>query len=148
MTGRHLAQLQAAVIAQQPAVNASLAAASLPALKTMAGEPIHPAARRPLARVTLAGEHPVARPFGGGAYAETVTVTVTLEVDAAEAVVLAYEGVVKATLAGAGATLRAAVADATLSQWELIGGTSEPDSERENADAWAVEIRYLALLQW
>lgn len=144
----YLVELQAAVVALKPSIDAALTAAGLAPLMHMRADGGRPTNKRPLALVTLQGSRSVAHRFSPADNQETVPVTVTLRLDRPEPEGLAYETVLKRVLAGAGAALAVAVTDAKLTRWQVSGGSAGPDRERENAEAWVVTVTCQALIQW
>lgn len=149
MTGTYLRDLLDAVIGLLDTVNDALATADLVELEGFYTNPTPADAAYPHGVVTSYGQRQAARPFGPGTTVEELAVSVTLNVDGDEVAAVLYEGVAKAVLVSAMATLREAVApDAALTRWEYVGGSSTQDDNRTNEEAWTVTLDFDVQLQW
>jgi len=149
-----MAQLLAASLGLETAINAALTTASLPVLRDMVEAHEDPKTGRnawPRCVVTLSGER-ARQAEGIGNHtvtSEALDVLFAVQMDGSEAEALAYEGVVAGTLRAARATVKAAVTDAQIDSWELAPGSLQRDTERKNARvAWTITIPVAVAMQW
>jgi len=150
MTGLYLSQLYDAIVARKAALNVLLTGQSLTGLDQITEEPAQTARlKRPYALVRIEGERDVEQlPMESGCYAETIPIEVEVRLDGTQSQALKYEGIIKQGLEVSRSALVAAVTDATVSTWQIVGSTLELDEEIENRNGWLLTIECEALIQW
>jgi len=131
-----LTSLQTACLGLQAALDAALSTAGLDPLTDLYDDPAPATAVAPYGVVTTAGWDGRQQPAAGSRVTR-LKVTLRLITPGGLQTALAYEEQAAAVLAGAGATVAAGVSGATLTQWRLGWGRSEPEP---GGDAWRTDL--------